>query len=529
MNDMPRIAGADPATCARDAAGTAIAHGHRAGIRSQPAHLRAMFGLAVAACCWLGACGLPGDIAYTSVRGTVTTDGGTPIEGATVLVRWSHTSPGGGHIGNTEYCARLATATTDALGRFEVATPLDEIWAAGLADNPPAVTIWANGYDVAVLADGYPAISTQLTPKPTSGQPFNSHNRPRIGAVTVAVPMTPVQRDSHDTFMALVEQFDQADQCKSYGSRDAVRAHFERIAEQAAAIAKTRYERARSARMRAMASDPFRRLDDERIAGEPDPLDIEDRYDKSGHVGWTQLMAAAAACDAPAVRVLLANGADPNRGPVPALWLSIDRRSPDGRFGHTAPGCLETADALLNDPRTRVDTRAAYGKDTPLRKAVATRQRAMVTRLLTAGADPNARAGDRNSVLGLALAGSATADRDDAIVEALLRHPRIDLDQHHSLLYGSVLDYAMGMEGSEALLTRVLAAGANPNGPERDGRPLHSATINAIHNPNDEEVVRKIRRLAGAPGANRNPRHEGHTPLELARAAGRQDLVDALR
>jgi len=242
MNDMPRIAGADPATCARDAAGTAIAHGHRAGIRSQPAHLRAMFGLAVAACCWLGACGLPGDIAYTSVRGTVTTDGGTPIEGATVLVRWSHTSPGGGHIGNTEYCARLATATTDALGRFEVATPLDEIWAAGLADNPPAVTIWANGYDVAVLADGYPAISTQLTPKPTSGQPFNSHNRPRIGAVTVAVPMTPVQRDSHDTFMALVEQFDQADQCKSYGSRDAVRAHFERIAEQAAAIAKTRYE-----------------------------------------------------------------------------------------------------------------------------------------------------------------------------------------------------------------------------------------------------------------------------------------------
>jgi ankyrin repeat protein len=276
----------------------------------------------------------------------------------------------------------------------------------------------------------------------------------------------------------------------------------------------------------------------------PEKLDFPERVlppqksdaDLKARVGptYTALMDAASRCSVDEVGGLLQRGADPNSmfGGFSALSLAIDSyhgspRSYAKRQLKNAEQCLTTIRLILNDPRSDPNVRQDHWAYTPLMEALTGPSEA-VRLLLQAGADPNLTAnGGRDSTLGIAMgANLAGIPQDERVLDLLLADRRLDID-HLPVQYGqSALEYAVGL-GNETLVTKLLAAGADPNTTHLVGyTPLCMAVTIAIANPQRANYVATVRTLARAPGIRIDTSCRGKTPFQMAQDAVRSDLME---
>lgn len=178
-----------------------------------------------------------------------------------------------------------------------------------------------------------------------------------------------------------------------------------------------------------------------------DGVPIETR--QWGETGRTALAVAAAAGSAAVVRLLLARGAELSR----ETW-----------FAACEGGSIELIDAHLARGQDLAEVQ--HGRD-GLATAAGEGRAEAVRRLLAAGADPARRFHERPILYMAAWAGSLAA------VEALLeRLPREEIDARSELGWTPL--FAAVWRGWQAIVTRLLAAGADPEVVDRDGRSLRA-------------------------------------------------------
>ncbi len=217
------------------------------------------------------------------------------------------------------------------------------------------------------------------------------------------------------------------------------------------------------------------------------------------------LAKAAYQGDLPALKLLLANGADPNTnsmvnwtvnmpgvqyyqgGTFTPLFLSVNQRHAD------AVEALLRCKADPNVPGPEHNPLLYYAlSDTPTLKA-----------LLDGGADPNGRtSGDSPMLM------QAVQDKNQDAVELLLSHKaEVNCTDQHG---GTPLLSAAAM-GSKAIAELLLKAGADVNARDKDGNtPLHEAVRNA-----HLEVAEVLLADKAEPNVRNNA---GQTPLDLAKS-----------
>jgi ankyrin repeat protein len=168
-----------------------------------------------------------------------------------------------------------------------------------------------------------------------------------------------------------------------------------------------------------------------------------------GDTGRTALAVAAAEGSAAVVRLLLARGAELSR----ETW-----------FAACAGGAIELIEAHL--ARGQDIAAVEYGRD-GLATAAREGRAEAVRRLLAAGADPARRFHEQTILYMAAWAGSLAA------VEALLeRLPREEVDARSSMGWTPL--FAAVWRGGQAIVTRLLAAGADPEVVDEHGRSLRA-------------------------------------------------------
>jgi len=208
---------------------------------------------------------------------------------------------------------------------------------------------------------------------------------------------------------------------------------------------------------------------------------------------WTPLQAAAYAYHPNMIRLLVASGADPDTGGAAGSPLVGEERLPPlyvASWRDWAPGGGETVRALLEcgaDPCYRPDP----AWPSPLEEAAMHAAREQVRALLDAGAPADARSPDDWTPLMLAcLSGATHVERTDP---------------------GRVAD----------VVRMFLEAGADPNAPGPKGRT-------ALHCAADSGSPSAVAELLAWAADPRLRDTEGHTPRDLALAAGHEDLAHML-
>jgi ankyrin repeat protein len=134
-----------------------------------------------------------------------------------------------------------------------------------------------------------------------------------------------------------------------------------------------------------------------------------------------------------------------------------------------------------------------------------------VTALLARGFDPNAHDEKGQTALGLAV-----RERSDHVVDALLKHPQLDVNQRNSV--GETALMFAALQGRLELVDRLIAHRANVT---QDGwNPLHYAATG----PEPKVVALLLRK--GAPIDARSP--NGTTALMMAARHGSEQSVTLL-
>ena len=280
--------------------------------------------------------------------------------------------------------------------------------------------------------------------------------------------------------------------------------------------------------------------------------------------GVTALNLASSQGNVPAVRLLLAAGADANhlnsRG-WSALTLALYFHHDEVAFlllKHGAnvnqPATTETEDLMavplitvlaagtpgnealseetLSDWRGRmVRLLLSHGADVTteqgplaLSLAICNHEPELVSLLLAAGVDPLTGEGGNGTALMIATASGAqdTAFRLPFTPRAVNAR---DADGRTALHWSTEPNEFASIDGRVAIVERLLEAGAEVDAIDNDGNSaLHLAAINYIEEPQMHEAA--IERLLLTHGADPfRPNHKGQTAAALAAASGHQALV----
>jgi ankyrin repeat protein len=333
--------------------------------------------------------------------------------------------------------------------------------------------------------------------------------------------------------------------CETYGSHKEIQSYFDAIADEASALARTKYEKALAAVMTVRARrafDPIWPVVNDATSAIMDVTykapEMND-FDRRDHEDKTPLMNAAEAGSVAGVTWLLQQGANPNRtrhandliGGDSALTLAMNKYSLMKAYRKPeAETYVPAIKALLSNSATDPNLRDRHIDYTPLMKALSIGEVDVVELLLKAGADPNLTAyGGRNSALQIA-AQQAANGQPAAVTQfnVLLASKRVNLDLVTTYLGQTALTEAAGLADSD-IVRRLLAAGADPNAPDRGGNtPLLVITINALANPKWPKYVEAFRLIAGWPAVRMNATYQGKTALQMVTEAGRTDLADIL-
>lgn len=277
----------------------------------------------------------------------------------------------------------------------------------------------------------------------------------------------------------------------------------------------------------------------------------------------TALLIASAKGNLPAVRLLLAAGADVNytdRLGWSALSFALHFRHDQvtylllehgAKVNHAASPQAEAflgtplnvvlrADSTGKEAPARLDwqqrmlrillsygvnlNQSGYNEYTALRICAQNNQGKLVSLLVAAGADP--LAGQDGS--GTPLMWAMKFGAGDAAL-GLPFTPRAvnarDAERRTALHWATEPNEFASIEGRVAIVERLLEAGAEVDAVDKDGNTaLHLAAINYIEEPQMHEAA--IERLLLAHGADPfHPNREGQTAAALAAASGHQTLI----
>ena len=483
----------------------------------------------------------PQDIAFVEVRGVVRNDAtGVPVAGAKVLAIWEGTTYG--FHGSFRHCLRVDAATSDATGTFSLVAPSTTVYRKGMAQQYVDVRIHARGMQ-------------ESLPPGSVDRPYNAVRRAQSGlgkfvgpkeyVLQVEPRVHPTPEDVPDRLVALQRAARQPFKCETTGDRQQVQGFYEALASEALGIARSKYEVAVAKALESDAQLVFDGYEARSRAHDkimqpvltmPDPNDLEAR----DSLGKTPLMNAASSGNAEAVQSMLHAGANPNRtievndlvGGDSALGFAIYcyRYCPKSER-RPAPDYPATLQALLGDPRTKVDLRSSPVRLTPLMRALYALEDDLVAILLAAGADPNATANaGEHTVVGVALKALNTrpiAPAAERQLKLLLADRRLDLNLPMGR-EGTPLTYALAM-GDAARARQILEAGANPNALDTMKRSGLTASVSAsILNPQHPQFLEGVRLMASWPGVDFAVALDGATSIQMARKAGREDLVQIL-
>jgi len=209
---------------------------------------------------------------------------------------------------------------------------------------------------------------------------------------------------------------------------------------------------------------------------------------------------------------------------LPAVLLAqvpptqVETAAYRGAFAAAARGDASAVERLAAAGE-KMDARDGYGR-TPLHVAAYNRQQEAMRALVRAGADPNALEQDRYDIVtiaavandvptlqqALALGGSAknVTSRYDGTALIAAAHLGHDEAVRHLIKAGAPLDHVNNLGWTAVIESIVLG----------DGGPRHVATLKALL----------------AAGANPNlPDRNGSTPLTLARARGYREMIALLQ
>jgi ankyrin repeat protein/N-acetylneuraminic acid mutarotase len=220
------------------------------------------------------------------------------------------------------------------------------------------------------------------------------------------------------------------------------------------------------------------------------------------------LARAAFEGDLPSLKLLLANGADPNTNSM-VNWSVNTRGSSYGQGGTFPPLSLAVRQQHADAAKELLDSKANPNVTSPgdrplLYEALADAPTLKV--LLEGGAKPN------QSVGGTPLLVQAVFDKNQAAVELLLAHQAdVSVADSEANYYGWTSLHVAAQTGDKAIAELLLKAGADVNARDKNGNtPLYVAV---------ERRQPVLAELLLANKANPNERNNaGVTPLDLAKS-----------
>ncbi len=488
-------------------------------------------------------------ISYSRIEGTVVEEGtGKPVAGAHVLVVWkwhfgTHSSSSG--------CANSDATITDANGRFALHPSPASTWAKvpALSSNPligsPDFIIYSRGHSF-----GFPGYGEGRVMSPSDDYEIQKKRGLLLllksAEVTTRVDArgTPAGTDSHERLRELYVLSQPLWQCESAIDRARVLRFFEAMAEEARAIARTDYESrlASAISLRARtplgnASRPLLGMDALALATAGNgPADIDAR---SVH-DQTQLMRSALGGDFAGVRSLLEMGANPNRTTFSGEGINYGYSAltqlihaigyADTNRSRDADRHVRMIALLLADRRTDPNWRKSSRDYTPLLSAAARVQDDVVKLLLDAGADPTLKTGsDTALLLAERRAGYGPLSEPDGRTAGgrTVRLLRLVANRGPEEMHVALL---RAIDSRDPAAVRALIGNQGPPDPGLPPRfppPLLHATFIATLDADSKPAVEIVRILARYPG--KDTLYQGKTARQLAREAGRKDLIELLK
>jgi ankyrin repeat protein len=475
---------------------------------------------------------------YSKIDGSVRDrSSNKPVPGALVLASWKATS---GTHAISFVCTYIEAAVTDKSGNFHFSVQpskmrtMNQITGREMKGGYPEFRVYAPG--MTVEERGGLVINNDA--KKFNWNPLRRFVKRTEIATTVEAKLSKSVADAHDRTRELFILSRPEPDCKNFSDAAPIKLFYQSISKEAKSLVQTPYEKAlakiienrATAHLGPNAKDPdFLPAIEGLIVDSAGDLDQRNREDK------TALMVAATDGDVSKVERLLNAGANPNRMTFwghTALSMAIGAYGSDSDRKPGSERFLLVIKSLLANKQTDPNYEAVSLGRTLLSEASMRNQDDVVAMLLNAGANPNLYYWDDTSPLELAekngsevkiATGLPVSPRSIRVYELILASPRLSAAEKTRALMR-----AIGRDNITQV-RQLIAAGVDINaGTGPDSTPLTYATDQAIRNRPPRNVA-VLRLIASTQGVDRQARPEKKTAEEMARAAGRDDLVEILQ